>query len=43
MYLRLSALDIINPSGRLMVNEVGNKEFVVEDNNGHLLRFTEKK
>ena len=43
MYLRLSALDIIHPSGRLIVNEVGNKEFVVEDNNGHLLRFTEKK
>ena len=43
MYLRLSALDIIQPSGRLMVNEAGNKEFVVEDNNGHLLRFTEKK
>jgi hypothetical protein len=43
MYLRLSAYDIIRPSGQLVINESGNKEFIVEDNNGNWLRFTEKK
>ncbi|HSN62272.1 MAG TPA: hypothetical protein VLR49_15140 [Ferruginibacter sp.] len=42
LYLRLSALDIILPAGKLVTKQWGYKEFDVLDNNGNLLRFVEK-
>lgn len=42
MYLCLSALDIIHPKGKLETKPWGHKEFSILDNNGNLLRFTER-
>ena len=41
LYVRLSALDIIHPNGKLSDKAWGMREFCVLDNNRNLLRFGE--